>query len=386
MSCDGYIPVHLSTLFSLRLGPRWRMLSHMSRLWFLVLIGWLFIIGSYGHENERHREQEAKLDRECGCVPDASVRPVLEPLRPLEEMLERSAQRELGDAPAPGGPVSRLPAPRLDGLRLEVSAPHYEPVSDVLLTGELPPGAERLALLFEVRGKDFEGNARVDHRLAFAPASQLAALGKPRCDTSLDLDLADEVRVAIAGVDAKGQLGRVSTVQAQLAPRGPERPLCGHGHCHHSGLAALLLGMCWTLPTFAMMIGTLIVLARRRSQFRDATAETMSLGQLHQLCTRVSRTQIAYVVLCLLSGAALALRYPQVAPNAVLVLPFALVAALRYRAMRNLLALAERPGASLERRGPGVTVVHEGNVILETFPASLVAAAMRDDMPPMRTR
>lgn len=384
MSCDGYIPVHLSTLFPLRLGPRWRMLSHMSRLWFLVLLGWLFIIGSYGHENERHREQEAKLDRECGCASDASVRRLLEPLRPLEELLELSALRELGDAPA--GPVSRLPAPRLDGLRLEVSDPHYEPISDVVLTGELPPGAERLALLFEVRGKDFEGNGRIDHWLAFAPAGQLAALGKPRCDTSIEIDLADEVHVAIAGVDAKGRLGQISTVQAQLAKRDTGHSQCGHGHCHHSGLAALLLGMCWALPTFAMMIGTLIVLARRRSQFRDAPAETMSLGQLHQLCSRVSRMQVAYVVLCLLCGAALALRYPLVAPNAVLVLPFALVAALRVRAMRNLLALAERPGALLERRGPGVTVVHEGMVLLQTFPTSVMAAAIKEDVPPMRTR
>lgn len=354
----------------------------MSRLWFLVLLGWLLIIGSFAYEDELEREHEARIVRECGCDSGVSLHRLSEPERPLDEMLELSTPHVLARASSAG---SRLPAPKIDELVLEVGGARYNPVSDLQLTGELPPGAKQLALLFEVRDQDSSDSPLVLHTLALAPADRLDGLGKPRCNTELFLDLNDRVRVAVAAIDKAGHIGQVTTIEAKLRARGPERPDCGHGHCSHSGMLALLLGMCWLLPTFAMMIGTLVVLAHRRSKFRAATAGAMSLGQLHQLCSKISRTQLAYVVLCLLCGAALALRYPVVAPTAVLVLPFALIAALRHRAMQRLLALAERPGASLERRGPGVTVVHDDMVLIETFPSSLMAAAMKDDVPPMRT-
>lgn len=355
----------------------------MSRLWFVVLLGWLLIIGSYGSEDEHEREHEARLDRDCGCSSGASVRTLMEPQRPLAEQLELAARRELGGAASAG---YRLPAPRVDELVLHVSKPNYEPTADLAWTGELPKGAKQLALLFEIRTNNGSAAPIVQHALALAPATKLAGLGKPRCDTQLAIDLDDSVTVAVAAIDAAGQLGQVTQVEAKLQERSADRPSCGHGHCSHPGLLALLLGMCWTVPTVAMMIGALVVLAHRRSQFRASPVEPLSLGQLHRLCTMVSRTQVAYMVLGLLCSVALAVRYPIVAPTAAWTLLFPLLAALRYRAMRKLLALAERPGASMERRGPGVLVVHDGKVQIETFPSSLVASAMRDDVPPMQTR
>lgn len=355
----------------------------MSRWWLVILLGWLLIAGSYAHEEEFERERHAGMERECGCTAGASLQPVIEAQRPLEEMLELAALRVLG---APSGSAPRLPAPRIERLGLEVSEPHYEPTMDLTLTGELPQGAMRLVLMFEVHGKDFRGHPRVVHVLALTPATQLAALGKPRCGTALSIEQGDRVMVAIAAVDEYGQLGQVTKVEAQLSKRGPDRPTCSHEHCSHPGLLALFLGMCWMLPTVAVMIGTLVVLSSRRSRFRMATAEPMSLGQLHRLCSKLMRTQLAYAVLCLLCGAGLTLRYPLLAPVSVVPLLFALVAALRYRAIGSLLRLAEQPGATFERQGPGVTAVHDGRVRLETFPLALVEDAMRQDVPPMRAR
>lgn len=354
----------------------------MSRWWLVILVGWLLIAGSYAHEVELEREHEERANRACGCTDGARVIPVRDAPRPLEELLELAARRTLGDA---GSAASRLPAPLLSGLRLELGDAHHEPTSDLALTGELPRGTEQLALLFEVRGKDFEGNVRVDHLLALTPATQLTGLGKARCETSLPIELEDQVTVAVAGVDQAGRLGHSVRLEAQLTRR-TGRPECGHRHCSHSGLLALFLGMCWMLPTVAVMFGTLVVLGRRRSLFRLAAAEPMSLGQLHRLCSTVLRAQRAYLVLCLLMGAAFVLRYPQHAPTSVLALLAAGLAGLRYRAMQRLLRLAEQPGATYERRGPGVSVVHDSRVAIETFPSSVMEAAMRDDVPPMRAR
>lgn len=347
------------------------------------MLGWLLVFGSYGYNEELERERHARTARECGCTSDASVHFLSEPPRPLEEMLELEARRVLG---APSGSAPQLTAPRLERLGLEVSEPHYEPTTDLTLTGELPHGAMKLALLFEVHGKDFRGNPHVEHMLALTPATQLAALGKPSCDTALSIEQGDRVTVAIAAVDEQGQLGQVTKVEAQLTKRGPARPSCGHEHCSHPELFALFFGMCWMLPTLAVMLGTLVVLSSRRSRFRTATAEPMAPGQLHRLCSTVMRTQLAYAVLCLLGGAGLTLRYPLLAPMAVVTLVFALVAWLRYRAISSLLRLAEQPGATLERQGPGVTAVHDGRVRIETFPRALVEDAMRQDVPPMRAR
>lgn len=350
----------------------------MSRWLLVLLLGWLVFGAALAQERLDSIEHEAAMRRACPCVDGASVVLVEAPaVGALEERLAELVLRHQGK-PRKSAQVGAL---GLQRLQLAVDAGAV----DLELTAELPPEATQLAFLFESRWRAADGTERVRQALAFAPKGQLAALGKDRCRTELPIAHGAHVTAAIAALDAAGNVSPASKVVAQLTERKAGLPSCRVGYRCGLGAAALaMLGLCTGFIAFLVLVAGLMTVAQRRSLFALALAEPISLGALDRVCTRERRDQVAYLVLALASAVALALRYPANAEVALPMLPFALLAAWRYRLIHRLQRAAEHPTAAFHRRGPSIEVTgpapHRA-----IFRPSLLERALLHDLPAMHT-
>lgn len=351
----------------------------MRYLFLLVVIGWVAVAGTCVYEGHCASEDRAERERACRCGKGAiTERLSLSGEAPLaQELVDRATVR----LRTPGEPAveDRLDAPKIRSLRLEVSHPN----SELTLDAALPANAAQLAFLFEAHRKDLSGHEHVEHALALAPVGQLADLGKLRCQTALPLQRDDRVTVAVAAVDAAGVVGQAT--QLEVSELGYFSDECERRRHPGHGFLTMLAAAACLIATVVVGLIALIVHALRRPLFGEATAEPISLGQLHRLCSTVLRAHRAYAALGLLCSAMTSLYFPPLAPIAIFLLIFAVVA-LRYLAMHRLLRLAEQPGAMCERCGPRITVVHGERILIETFSSSAVEAAMCNSAPSMRAR
>ncbi len=359
------------------------MLADMSRWLFALFLGWLMVGGLYAHGTHMGAEREAAELRACQCAVGASARLISLPADgPLEEQLATLVREQLG----PPGRRAEVGALKLERLRLDVAAGSLLPATNLELTAELPPEATQLAFLFESRERAADGTERVARALALAPRDRLGALGKDRCGTALPIQRGDQVTAVLAAIDEAGNLGPAARIAAQLGERSDDLDPCRARYgCGLGATMVLLVGACAAFIAFLVLLAGLMLATQRRSNFDVALAEPISLGALDRVCARDRREQLAYLVLALTAAAGMALRYPTEAVVALPMLPFALLAAWRYHAVRRLQRTAARPGATCYRRGPGLVVQgEEAHRVL--FRPSLLEHALRDDMPTMRTR
>lgn len=355
----------------------------MSRWTLVLLLGWVLYGGLLARYDQAVAEREAAEWRACQCTKAASVQPLVGSGRPLSEQLAERLRPLVGSESR--GSTEAL---RLHGLQLRVADGAIRPPVDLDLSAELPRGTVGLAFLFETRSSSADGEQRIEYAVALAPVGELAALGKERCRTELPIRRGDRVTAAVAAVDAAGNLGPASTVEAVLAERSDRLARCEARRygCGLGAMARLFLGACWAFGSFLVLVAGLMTTWGRRALFRAARPEPLPLGALDRLCTHARREQLAYLVLSLLCGAALALRYPASAAFALPMLPLALLAAWRYRALHRLQRAAEQPDASYHRQGPGIVAMHDGKGHQLLFRPKAVDAVMSNCLPPMRAR
>lgn len=355
----------------------------MPRWLFALFLGWLLLGGLYAHGRHEAAAREAAELRACQCTEGASSQLIELPSDvPLEEQLVTLVRAHTGK-PTHRAEVGAL---QLHRLQLSVAAGSLLPTTDLELIAELPPETTQLAFLFESRERAADGTERVARALALAPRDQLGALGKDRCGTALPIQRGDQVTAAIAAIDRAGNLGPVARIAAHLGERSDELDPCRDRYgCGLGATMLVLVGACAAFIAFLVLLAGLMLSMQRRGKFDMAVAEPISLAALDRVCTRDRREQLAYLVLTLTAAAGLALRYPTEAGVSLSMLPFALLAAWRYHAVRRLQRVAERPGATCYRRGPGLCVNGKrGRRVI--FRPELLDRALQDELPAMRAR
>lgn len=357
----------------------------MSRWWLAVLLGWLLLAISLAYDVESTRTEQGAALARCACATNAKVVEVPPDDAPPHEALGNGL-RLFGEANAPGA-APALPAPSVRHLWLRRPARGHPSGVNVELDASAPAGARRLALLFDAaldRGADATAHQR---EVAVAPVAELLTLGRPLCAILLDLERGDRVRVTVAALDDAGALGASTTVAAELIREEPWDDPCYAMTCGTGGEMLLLLaGSLWALVSFAVALGAGIAWLRRHTAAQAAPAEPLALAAISRVGAHVQREQLGYAVFCALFGVAIAVRYPELALVGLLPTPFIAAALLRWRAASKLLALAARPGALIEQKGPLVLVACDNDVASLFVAPKRLAAAAGTDVPTMRSR
>jgi hypothetical protein len=178
---------------------------------------------------------------------------------------------------------------------------------------------------------------------------------------------------------------RECQAKAQANGRPDEAAACRPRYrCGLAATAAAMLGGLWAFVSFLLIVAGAMRISERRHLATSMFPVPCSLGVIDRLCDRALREQVAYVVMAVAAGAAIAVRMPYGAAATLLLLPAVGLALWRYRAVAQLQRAAERPGAICEQRGPGISAT-DGNVHRRIlFRLHAVEAAVRDELPAMR--